>query len=53
MQSLLELMDAFSTSAAQLKSINQAAETKVPSEVRILEAAVDVSILVNPSSLSK
>ncbi|KAJ5332241.1 hypothetical protein MYU51_007421 [Penicillium brevicompactum] len=40
-QSLLELMDAFSSSASQLKSINQAAEIKVPSEVRILEAAVD------------
>ncbi|KAK4864390.1 hypothetical protein LT330_009917 [Penicillium expansum] len=40
-QSLLELMDAFSSSAAKLKSINQTTKTKVPSEIRILQSAVD------------
>ncbi|CAI7594588.1 unnamed protein product [Penicillium discolor] len=40
-QSLLELMDAVSSSAAQLKSINQTTKNKVPSEIRILETAVD------------
>ncbi|CEJ62412.1 hypothetical protein PMG11_10912 [Penicillium brasilianum] len=40
-QSLLELMDAFSSCAAQLKSIDQNTKTKVPSEIRILQSAVD------------
>ncbi|KAJ6018055.1 hypothetical protein N7451_001434 [Penicillium sp. IBT 35674x] len=40
-QSLLELMDAFSSSAAQLKSINQTTKSIVPSEIRILQSAVD------------
>ncbi|KAJ5426447.1 hypothetical protein N7465_001517 [Penicillium sp. CMV-2018d] len=40
-QSLLELMDALSSSAAQLKSINQTTKNKVPSEIRILQTAVD------------
>ncbi|KAJ5958904.1 uncharacterized protein N7479_006054 [Penicillium vulpinum] len=40
-QSLLELMNAFSSSAAQLKSINQTTKNKVPSEIRILQSAVD------------
>ncbi|GKZ26282.1 hypothetical protein AbraIFM66951_003611 [Aspergillus brasiliensis] len=40
-QSLLELMDAFSTSATELKSIEPTTKDKVPSEVRILESAVD------------
>ncbi|PWY83587.1 hypothetical protein BO70DRAFT_361683 [Aspergillus heteromorphus CBS 117.55] len=40
-QSLFELMDAFSSSAAQLMSIDQATKYEVPSEVRILESAVD------------
>jgi LytS/YehU family sensor histidine kinase len=40
-------MDAFSSSAAQLKSIDQETKNKVPSEVRILQSAVDVSFLIN------
>ncbi|KAJ5704334.1 hypothetical protein N7455_009246 [Penicillium solitum] len=40
-QSLLELMDAVSSSAAQLKSINQTTKNKFPSEIRILQTAVD------------
>ncbi|KAJ5892945.1 hypothetical protein N7504_009636 [Penicillium tannophilum] len=40
-QSLLELMDAFSSSAAQLKSINQTTRSTIPSEIRILQSAVD------------
>ncbi|KAJ5968220.1 hypothetical protein N7501_004468 [Penicillium viridicatum] len=40
-QSLLELMDALSSSAAQLKSINQTTKNKVPCEIRILQTAVD------------
>ncbi|KAJ5372004.1 hypothetical protein N7517_004010 [Penicillium concentricum] len=40
-QSLLQLMDAFSSSAAQLKSIDQTTKYKVPSEIRIMESAVD------------
>ncbi|KAJ5827581.1 hypothetical protein N7447_004344 [Penicillium robsamsonii] len=40
-QSLLELMDALSSSAAQLKSINQTTRNKLPSEIRILQTAVD------------
>ncbi|OQE34573.1 hypothetical protein PENCOP_c017G06497 [Penicillium coprophilum] len=40
-QSLLELMDALSSSAAQLKSLNQTTINKIPSEVRILQTAVD------------
>ncbi|CAI7590630.1 unnamed protein product [Penicillium glandicola] len=40
-QSLLELMDAFSSSAAQLKSIDQTTKHKVPCEIRILQTAVD------------
>lgn len=38
-------MDAFASSAAQLKSINQSSEYKVPSEIRILQSAIDVSFL--------
>ncbi|KAJ5355336.1 uncharacterized protein N7496_012548 [Penicillium cataractarum] len=41
-QSLFELMDALSSSAAQLKSINQTTKTKIPSEIRILQSAVDI-----------
>ncbi|KAJ5997660.1 hypothetical protein N7499_005945 [Penicillium canescens] len=40
-QSLLELMDALSSSAAQLQSINQTTKNRVPSEIRILQSAVD------------
>ncbi|CAG7971244.1 unnamed protein product [Penicillium salamii] len=40
-QSLLELMDAFSSSATQLKAINSTTKDKVPSEIRILQSAVD------------
>ncbi|KAJ5530270.1 hypothetical protein N7527_003663 [Penicillium freii] len=40
-QSLLELMDTLSSSAAQLKSINQTTKNKVPCEIRILQTAVD------------
>ncbi|KAJ5494636.1 hypothetical protein N7463_010723 [Penicillium fimorum] len=40
-QSLLEFMDALSSSAAQLKSINQTTKNKLPSEIRILQTAVD------------
>ncbi|EKV10970.1 hypothetical protein PDIG_54580 [Penicillium digitatum PHI26] len=40
-QSLFELMDAFSSSAAQLKSINQTTKNTLPSEIRILQSAVD------------
>ncbi|OQD86877.1 hypothetical protein PENSOL_c084G03980 [Penicillium solitum] len=40
-QSLLELMDAVSSSAAQLKSVNQTTKNKFPSEIRILQTAVD------------
>ncbi|PWY66368.1 hypothetical protein BO94DRAFT_540653 [Aspergillus sclerotioniger CBS 115572] len=40
-QSLLELMDAFSTSATLLESIDAVTKYKVPSEVRVLESAVD------------
>lgn len=40
-------MDALSSSAAQLKSINQTTKDWVPSEVRILQSAVDVSVLIN------
>ncbi|KAJ5753539.1 uncharacterized protein N7511_007692 [Penicillium nucicola] len=40
-QSILELMDAFSSSAAHFKSINQATKNTIPSEVRILQSAVD------------
>ncbi|OKO97280.1 hypothetical protein PENSUB_10074 [Penicillium subrubescens] len=40
-QSLLELMDAFSSSASQLKHINQETKTRVPAEIRILQSAVD------------
>lgn len=36
-------MDAFSSSATELKSIDSTTKDKVPSEVRILESAVDVS----------
>ncbi|KAF3027771.1 hypothetical protein E8E15_008934 [Penicillium rubens] len=46
-QSLLELMDALSSSAAQLKSINQTTKNRVPSEIRILQTAVDVSFMIN------
>ena len=38
-------MDAFASSPAQLKSINQTSEYKVPSEIRILQSAIDVSFL--------
>ncbi|KAJ5608615.1 hypothetical protein N7537_005234 [Penicillium hordei] len=40
-QSLLELMGALSSSAAQLKSINETTMNKVPSEIRILQTAID------------
>lgn len=40
-------MDALSSSAAQLKSINQTTVSEVPSEIRILQTAVDVSVLMN------
>lgn len=40
-------MDAFSSSAAKLKSINQTTKTKVPSEIRILQSAVDVSFRIS------
>ncbi|OOG00385.1 hypothetical protein ASPCADRAFT_158371 [Aspergillus carbonarius ITEM 5010] len=40
-QSLLELMDAFSTSATLLESLDDVTKYKVPSEVRVLESAVD------------
>ncbi|KAF3390314.1 hypothetical protein F1880_009091 [Penicillium rolfsii] len=40
-QSLLELMDAFASSATQLKSINQEAKSKIPSEIRVLQSAID------------
>jgi hypothetical protein len=40
-------MDALSSSAAQLKSINQTTKNKVPSEIRILQTAVDVSFVIN------
>ncbi|KAJ5915710.1 hypothetical protein N7466_011643 [Penicillium verhagenii] len=40
-QSLLELMDALSSSASQLKSIDSATKDRVPSEVRYLQSAVD------------
>ncbi|KAJ5769606.1 hypothetical protein N7520_004165 [Penicillium odoratum] len=40
-QSIFELMDAFSSSAAKLKSIDQTTKSRVPSEVRILQSAVD------------
>ncbi|KAJ6143012.1 hypothetical protein N7471_002465 [Penicillium samsonianum] len=40
-QSLLELMDALSSSAAQLKSIDQTTKNRVPSEIRILQSAID------------
>lgn len=42
-------MDAVSSSAAQLKSINQTTKNKFPSEIRILQTAVDVSFLINSS----
>ncbi|KAJ5174232.1 uncharacterized protein N7482_000109 [Penicillium canariense] len=42
-QSLLELMDALSSSAAQLKSIDQTTKNKVPFEIRILQSAVDIA----------
>ncbi|RAH81950.1 hypothetical protein BO86DRAFT_389214 [Aspergillus japonicus CBS 114.51] len=40
-QSLLELMDAFSTSATTLKSLDESTKDRVPSNVRTLESAVD------------
>ncbi|PYI02681.1 hypothetical protein BO78DRAFT_400387 [Aspergillus sclerotiicarbonarius CBS 121057] len=40
-QSLFELMDAFSSSATNLMSLDQVTKYKVPSEVRVLESAVD------------
>ncbi|CAI7598830.1 unnamed protein product [Penicillium palitans] len=40
-QSLLELMDALSRSAAQLESINQTTKNKLPCEIRILQTAID------------
>ncbi|KAJ5938007.1 hypothetical protein N7454_004349 [Penicillium verhagenii] len=40
-QSLFGLMDALSSSAAQLKSINSEAQNRVPCEVRYLQSAVD------------
>ncbi|KAJ5154007.1 uncharacterized protein N7500_009446, partial [Penicillium coprophilum] len=40
-QSLLELTDALSSSAAQLKSLNQTTNNKIPSEIRVLQTAVD------------
>jgi hypothetical protein len=40
-------MDALSSCAAQLKSIDQTTKTKVPSEIRILQSAVDVSFLIS------
>lgn len=40
-------MDAFSSSAAQLKSISQETKSKVPSEIRILQGAIDVSFSIN------
>ncbi|PYH48042.1 uncharacterized protein BP01DRAFT_353925 [Aspergillus saccharolyticus JOP 1030-1] len=40
-QSLLELMDAFSSTAARLKSLDATTKTEVPGEVRTLESAVD------------
>ncbi|KAJ5403150.1 uncharacterized protein N7487_009046 [Penicillium crustosum] len=48
-QSLLELMDAVSSSAAQLKSINETTKNNVPFGIRILQTAVDVSSLINSS----
>ncbi|KGO74323.1 hypothetical protein PITC_008470 [Penicillium italicum] len=41
-QSLFELMDAFSSSAAQLESTNQTTKNKLPSQIRILQTAVDI-----------
>lgn len=46
-------MDALSSSAAQLESINQTTKNKVPSEIRILQTAVDVSFLINSLLRSK
>ncbi|RAL13907.1 uncharacterized protein BO97DRAFT_366327 [Aspergillus homomorphus CBS 101889] len=40
-QSLLELTDAFSTSATRLMALDATTKQKVPSEVRLLESAVD------------
>ena len=39
-------MDAFSTSATLLESLDDVTKYKVPSEVRVLESAVDVSFLL-------
>lgn len=39
-------MDALSSSAAQLKSINQTTKNKLPCEIRILQTAVDVGFLM-------
>ncbi|RAL03719.1 uncharacterized protein BO80DRAFT_400791 [Aspergillus ibericus CBS 121593] len=40
-QSLLELMDAFASSAGTLMSLDHVSKYKVPAEVRVLESAVD------------
>jgi hypothetical protein len=40
-------MDALSSGAGQLKSINQTTKYSLPAEIRILQSAVDVSILMS------